>query len=68
MVIAGIDEHLIVTSSLKICVFLVCVVGRLAECSAKHGEGSTDFYYNFIKRLEDCTLENAIYKHVQLRK
>ena len=68
MVIAGKDEHLIVTSSLKICVLCMCILGCLAECSVKHGEGSTDFYYNCIKHLEDCTLENASYKHVQLCK
>lgn len=68
MVIAGSDEHLIVTSSLKIWGSFVHILGCLAECSVKHGDRSTDFYYNCIKRLEDYTLENASYKHVQLCK
>lgn len=44
MVIVDIDEHLIVTSSLKICgFFCVCILGWLAECSVKHGAGAQSF-------------------------
>lgn len=46
MVIEVPDEHLIVTRSLIICEFLcacvfVCALHCLAECSVKHGDGST---------------------------